>query len=680
MKCTPHAIIRAQLALWLEGRQLNTGTPRPFRRPGWALLSLLAIVLLGAALRFGSLGRVPAGLYQDEAFNGLDALDVLAGSRSLYFPANHGREPLFIYLVAASVGTLGRTALAVRLPAAVLGVLTIPAVYAFGRKAFNQRVALLAAFVTATTFWPVALSRTGFRAVALPCVIALALAAAWPKKPAEGRPPAAGLPWGLALGGALYGLSFYTYLAVRFTPLALLYFGGYLLLRQRSAARSGLRRVIRSALPRSVFFLIPSIVVVFPLGVYAAVHPDLFLGRAGQVSIFNPAISGGDEWGTLVRHSLSALGMFFWRGDTIARHNLPGRPVFDPLMGLAFSAGVWVCLRRFRRDPAATLCLIGVGIMLLPTALAEDTPHFLRGVGVWPMLALLPALGLDAGYGWMASRARRLVGPLLGLALASSAGLTVRDYFGRYANDPVTRYYFQSAVSDLAADIQSGRQEKATLYLDLRFWDQFASLRFLLLDWLDLRLFKEGQPLVPAQAPKVTLFVWPYDEVRPSLGALPTGAVIEAALGPLYRGDLEPAAYSLYSRYTATTKAATVPALGCFELEICLESAEIGQPNESGETLIELTWLANSPPARNLHVFVHAYAGDEQIGGGDGPGAGGLYPTDWWRAGDRVREVRQVDGVGPDPNAVWRIGLYDPVSGERLRRSDAPLEWVEIGP
>jgi len=133
------------------------------------------VTALAAAVRIFALGEIPPGLYHDEAFNGLDALGVLAGRWPVYFAANRGREPLFIYVIAATVGLLGRTPGALRLAAALCGTLTIPATYLMARAWFNQRVALLSAAVLATTLWHVHLSRIGFRAVTLPLTTALAL-------------------------------------------------------------------------------------------------------------------------------------------------------------------------------------------------------------------------------------------------------------------------------------------------------------------------------------------------------------------------------------------------------------------------------------------------------------------------------------------------------------------------
>src|SRR5512139_188743 len=107
------------------------------------MLALVAVMLVAATLRFVGLGQLPAGLYRDEAFYGLDAVNVLQGQYAIYFPANNGREPMFIYLLALSIGLLGRSPFAVRLPAALISLLTVPATYLMARELFNRQVGLL---------------------------------------------------------------------------------------------------------------------------------------------------------------------------------------------------------------------------------------------------------------------------------------------------------------------------------------------------------------------------------------------------------------------------------------------------------------------------------------------------------------------------------------------------------
>ena len=181
---------------------------------------LISLLLIGAGLRLWDVGRVPPGLYHDEAQHGLDALDVLSGDLSFYFTANNGREPLFIYLASVSIARLGRTVAAVRLPAALLGTLTIPATAFLGSALFNKRVGILASALIAITFWPLHLSRIAFRAVGLPLFVALSLAAGWHGVRRKSR------GW-IIVGGLFYGLAFYTYLPIYLTPLVLALFGLY---------------------------------------------------------------------------------------------------------------------------------------------------------------------------------------------------------------------------------------------------------------------------------------------------------------------------------------------------------------------------------------------------------------------------------------------------------------------
>lgn len=653
------------------------GLPIPslWRLPTWAVL--LIIVVAGAVLRFYQVGPVPPGLYQDEAYNGLDALNVLAGSHPIYFPANNGREPFYIYAVAAGVAAFGRTPLSIRFPAAVVGSLLIAATFTLGRALYNPRVGLFAAAGVAFSFWPLVLSRIGLRAGSLPLFTALSLACAawgWRLPPGDRRRTRF-----LVLGGVLYGLTFYTYLASRFTPLALFAFLIFWYIAGRANFPS----------PRELAaFGLPAVLVVLPLALDSLWQPEILFSRVGQVSILSPTINHGDLWGTLFHNLLAAIGMFVLRGDTIARHNLPGRPVFDPVLGLAFLIGLALALAgAWRRKPAAALILIWTAVMLLPTILAEDTPHFLRAVGVLPIIFLFPALSLEAL--WQAAqrdagRTRAALPVLIVAALAASLAWTARDYFGRYATSADTAYLFQSAAAELAqsADVylQGGNRR---VLLDQRFWDDFTSVRFLLPVQPGLALFREGQALAPG-TPPLKLIAWPYEDMRPALKALPAGALIKAEAGPLYRGDLERKTYPLYAVYTAETgcPAALCPGrpLADFGSAFQLLSA-VARPAPNGLRL-ELVWRAARPDGAPHQVFAQAWAGRQIVAQADGPLGTTLYPSEWWRPGETVWEARDftwpvnLSGSG----VSIRVGIYDVTTGIRVGRTDSTLDFVEIAP
>jgi hypothetical protein len=406
------------------------------------------------------------------------------------------------------------------------------------------------------------------------------------------------------------------------------------------------------------------------------------------VSIFNPAIHGGSLPGALLDNTLKALGMFTWRGDDIARHNLPGRPVFDPLLGALFLAGVGLAAWRARRGPTYGLPLIWTAVMLLPTVLAEDTPHFLRGVGVLPVIALFPALALDAL--WQAGgRWRPPAGALAragaALALGLAAALTGRDYFARYGPAADTSYLFQAAAAELAraANVYTAGAPDQQALVDQRFWDSFASVRFLLRPTPQVQFYVEGQRPPSASAP-LLLLAWPYEALPEATLALPAGALIEPRPGPLYRGDLETSPYPLYAHYTAEPCPAALcagPALAEFEGGLRLLTAEAAaQPDGLA---LELTWQAPQAPWKDIQVFAQAWAAGEMIAQADGPLGTELYPSAWWPAGAVVRETRWLSAT-TEPGVTVRVGMYDLTSLARYRRLDpgagGQADYVEIVP
>ena len=643
----------------------------------WTLIA--GVTALAVVLRVFALGEIPPGLYHDEAFNGLDAMGVrvFMGQWPVYFAANRGREPLFIYLIAATVGLLGRTPGALRLAAVTCGTLTIPATYLMARVWFNRRVALLSAAVLATTLWHVHLSRIGFRAVTLPLTTALAL---W-----LGARAYRSCHWrDWLLAGLLYGLCFYAYMPARLTPVVLAAFGLYLLSTGRG----------RRLWPGTVWFVAGTLVVLAPLIIYAVGHWDVVMGRPGQVSVLNPLINGGDLWGTLGRQLVSTLGMFFVCGDTISRHNLPGRPVFDPLLGAVMVWGLARAALRARRETAPALTLIWVGLMLLPTWLSEDAPHFLRAVGVWPLLAVFPALGLDAAMAWLGQQGSdgwAVVTACVTLAVGTVA--TGWDYFVRYGAAPQTAYAFESAATELAAEVNrfvgvgwdgsglvacGGNPRPGQLvYVDSRLWDEWEALPFLVPETGRVTRLKAEAALPPqggGQEGEVLLLLWPYDGVERFLDLLPRDARIEVHTGPLTRGDLEDVSYTAYVAYAADPGLVR-PAgyLARFGESIALVDYAIEAHDQAWQ--VRLEWEALAPPVENYTVFVHLRDGDRTVTQDDGEPAGGYYPTGLWRVGDVVVDSRVLM-----PSEDWEhepriaVGLYVWPTMERLEAATSSGE------
>lgn len=621
------------------------------------------ILFVAAAMRLFALDMAPPGLYRDEASNGLDALGVLQGRHAVYFSANNGREPAYIYLTALAISLFGPSVFAVRLAAAVVGALTTIPVYLLGRNWFGPRVALFAAWLWAVTLWPVHLSRIGLRAILLPPLLALVFwllsvayrLATLPKVPE--RLPAG---WLWLAAGALYGAAFYTYLAVRFTPILFFLLLSYLLLKHRQQAAR--------LWPGLLWFLSGFALVLVPLAFAAWHDPRLLLGRVGQVSIFNPDIGGSNPLLALLRQVGRAAGLFLWKGDAIVRHNPANRPLFDLLMALPFLWGLVYCLRHWQRKACAAV-LLWVAVMLGPTILAEDAPHFLRAVGILPAALFLPALGLSKIWEWpkLADALRR---GLVLLLLFGTLIVTILDYVD-YVRQPNTAHLFESAARELALQVKAEPPATA-VYVDRRFREGWPSIPFLLTDEAAVHWYDRADwaTSTPVEAP-AALYAWPYEDLSFVPGVLTPPLQVSLEPGSTARGDLEAEPYVLYVRYAAHN-VDPPPPQAVFDGRLLLHAARATVDDE-GNVRVVLDWSVREPlSGAPLTVFVHLLqrgATDRPpLAQDDVPLAAGYWPLPHWQPSQVVRQQHHLTMQETVNFSDYQIvvGLYDASTGARL--------------
>ena len=636
----------------------------------WAILAV--VVLLGAGMRFYRLGTLPRGLYHDEAFNGKDALGILDGERPVFFEANNGREPLFLYGMSLAIAVLGRTPFAVRVTAAILGTLTIPATYLLVREWFGGRVGLWSAVLIAGAPWPISLSRIGLRAVSMPLVATLALWVWWTSRQAKGRQRTVRL----VIAGLLFGLCLYTYTAARLIAIALVAF----------ALEQTWTRQADYTLSDWIVLALAAILAMTPMLVYGATHWESFAERVPQVSILNPAIHDGKPVELFVRNLFRAAGLFVYAGDSIPRHNVPFRPLFDPIVSCFFLLGALLFLGRFRRAPAFALALIWTGVMLVPTILAEDCPHFLRAVGVLPIAAVFPAYGLEWASRQLADRKLGWAGQILtGLVLVTSVAWGGYDYFWRHAqnpDDPEMGYAFEAAQLTEAIEINrflgSGwqgtgiREPKAQgnperhVYLGPRMWENRIAVNLLVASPDQVSILGRD-PVVAAD--EVLALVWPYGDMSDVRKVLPTPARVEVWQGPLERGDLEANPRLLYIAFRATKPGDPAPAQVRFEEGIELVNWQ-AEATSNGQTRLSLHWRASQSLSTDYTVFVHLEHNGQVVDQDDRTPGAGTYATSWWRPGDEILDTHILD-VPYDPahDRFW-VGWYELGSMQHLRVLD----------
>ncbi len=634
----------------------------------YTAFAIVALTVLAAGLRLWALDLAPQALYRDEAQNGLDALQVLNGARPIYFEANNGREPLFIYLAALSIALLGRTPSALRIVSVLCGTLTVPALYWLGSEVRDRCTGLWAAALAVSTVWLLNLSRVAFRAGLLPLLGALALASLLRAQRLRST------AWAIG-AGALLGACAYTYLAARAIPLVLALYLLWCLLDRRVRAATWWRGW--------ALILLLAVLTSAPLVTHLW-RTDALLSRSDQVSILNPAINGGDLSGTLARNLFRTLRALVYGGDFIPRHNVPWRAVFTPAIALAAYGGLGILAWRSRKDAAPRLILLWLVCLALPTILAEGAPHFLRGAGVLPAVMLLPAVGLQATLDHVRLPWRR---GMLALVLAAVLWGSWADWsaYREHLSSAPVYFEFETGAAELAAEINrqlgSGWQgaqlmmednapgPTTEVWIARRLWDGFPSIQFLVSETERVTLLEEGEAAPHTEGNDVLAALWPYADHAALWAALPFDWEWEVAPGAWEQGDLDPEPRLLYITLRGRpTGVVTSDRPARFEGGISLVDAGISASTELTNIDVTFRWRADERPTEELSVFVHAVCDSELVGQADGAPAGEWFPTTVWRPGDVIMDRRTLALEVPwDPmRCEIRAGLYRWQDGTRL--------------
>ena len=134
---------------------------------------LIAIVIIAALTRLLFLGQFPNGFTGDEAQQGYSAYSLLQTGKDEWgevlplFPRGFGdfKPSLYTYVSIPTVGIFGLTVEAVRLPAALAGILAVYVVFLLTRELLkDEKTAILASLFLSISPWHIQLSRSAFEA------------------------------------------------------------------------------------------------------------------------------------------------------------------------------------------------------------------------------------------------------------------------------------------------------------------------------------------------------------------------------------------------------------------------------------------------------------------------------------------------------------------------------------
>jgi hypothetical protein len=186
--------------------------------------------------------------------------------------------------------------------------------------------------------------------------------------------------------------------------------------------------------------------LVVPMFAYVRAHPEADTRLNMLDGPLQNLLSG--EFGPILANAGEALLSYFWPGfgDQFLAYNIPGRPLFTVVSAGMFLIGLGVCLWRWRK-PAYAFLIIWFALGILPSLITGPTANSTRNSGAMTAVYILPALGFITLKGWLSirwgKRAAQVAGAFGFIWILFITGVTVRDYFSRWAGDPDVRAAYQ---------------------------------------------------------------------------------------------------------------------------------------------------------------------------------------------------------------------------------------------
>ncbi len=404
------------------------------------------------------------------------------------------------------------------------------------------------------------------------------------------------------------------------------------------------------------------------------------------------------------------------RGDLFAARRL--NPLDVALIAAGFALligagrGTWKPWPHERRE--AILMILA---LMLPYAVVwffNFSYHYRLSFGIVPLVAALVAALID---GWLwdglaASRIGRAVGGLIivaavGVALAAALEHSVEVWRDGGLPDDTAKYdRGNPALMVVVHALEAYAAEHGEPVVSIPGEDR---LPFFFLDWdirndpdpgdIPTRVEDLGDADIYIENSRGTFLMQRYDLWPNSLSA-------EAALGATYyaigvgdgQGDpwptvLQPIPIGLwggvptddgnfrYSMFTIHPEARQTP---MEPIGLRDDTVIVGDFAQFiGHDMGTLTWVRGekiiltlywrptdqAPPPRDYSVYIHLLTPDgEKIAQWDGGPLQGTYPTRFWRPGESLLDfwtIRMPKDAVKGP-AHLRIGLYDPLSSERL--------------
>lgn len=412
------------------------------------------IIVLAAVLRLYNLDKVPPGVNRDEASIGYTAYSLMHTAKDEYgkfLPISFEsfgdwKLPLYIYTTIPFVKIFGLSELAVRLPSAIAGVMSVVAIYYLAKLLFtSETLALLASLVLAIMPWHIHISRVeseAITAVLFTILGSICYLLAIKKKSL--------MP--LILSAIIFSLTYYTYHGNHvFTSLLL--FGLVLFYRQDMVKIPRFWIAVGTGTILTLIILLATfsadhtkISGISIFGDPTVIHNQIELPRqehANPQSLAARLTHNRFTYAvvTIFQNYLRSYGpdFLFIKGGGNRAHNIEGygnlHPIEAPLLLLGI---VWLISAFQKKEAKLVIWWLAIGAVA--AAITKDAPHSNRMLAVVPALALSTAAGIHELIRLAPKKSYVILGAIFVLLYGSAMGYYLDRYFAHFPVKEATHW------------------------------------------------------------------------------------------------------------------------------------------------------------------------------------------------------------------------------------------------
>lgn len=368
------------------------------------VLPFLVLLIASITVIFFQFNQIPKNLTFDEVEFAKLALSLDGAPYSAYSPLATGHSTFYFYIILASFKIFGVSNFALRFPSALFGVLGVVMFYFTIKQVFkkNQLLPFLLTLIFLSLRWYFNFARFSFEATLLMFLELTSIYFFFKSN--------------LPLSGMFAGLAFNSYTPGRFFFALPGFFLGLDLIQKKWS-----KKVIRQLL----LFTVPFLIVITPLMFYLVTNQDTRVDRLFFWK--NHEMTVGEKVEGTWQNVVTVSSMFFFKGDINGKHNYPGKPALNPLIGLLFIAGLVLAVKR-HKDFYNLFFILYFVLSFLPSIMIYpwENPSMLRTFTIIPSVVYFIGLTFQA----ILKRIKfRYLGILLIALVAASSLYELRTYF-----------------------------------------------------------------------------------------------------------------------------------------------------------------------------------------------------------------------------------------------------------